>query len=160
MERSPPQVRHNHFTAAAMAARNHAVDACRTISSSSVSAQPGLATVPEGRAMNASLSTGLPTMHYTAEPLVPTEDLSNMSVEELQAELIRTRQAFHSAGARSLPVQAAVAIVMLLCVSRCCMLQHVLPCILVHVQSRWYPAAIRKNLFHLQLALWVCACLR
>lgn len=48
--------------------------------------------------MNASLSTGMPTMHYIAEPLVPTEDLSNMSVEELQAELIRTRQAFHSAG--------------------------------------------------------------
>lgn len=74
------------------------LDIHRTISSSSVSAQPGLATVPEGRAMNASLSAGLPTMHYTAEPLVPTEDLSNMSVEELQAELIRTRQAFHSAG--------------------------------------------------------------
>lgn len=72
--------------------------ACRTISSSSVSAQPGLATVPEGQAMNASLSSGMPAIHYNPEPLVPTEDLSNMSVEELQAELIRTRQAFHSAG--------------------------------------------------------------
>ena len=40
----------------------------------------------------------MPVMHYTSEALVPTEDLSSMSVEELQAELIRTRQAFHSAG--------------------------------------------------------------
>ena len=44
-------------------------------------------------------------MHYNAEPLVPTEDLSNMSVEELQAELIRTRQAFHSAGDFSMSYQ-------------------------------------------------------
>ncbi len=40
----------------------------------------------------------MPAMHYTSDALVPTEDLSSMSVEELQAELIRTRQAFHSAG--------------------------------------------------------------
>lgn len=46
-------------------------------------------------------------MHYTAEALVPTEDLSSMSVEELQAELIRTRQAFHSAGTGHTPHTAA-----------------------------------------------------
>lgn len=38
-------------------------------------------------------------MQFSSEALVPHEDLSSMSVEELQAELIRTRQAFHSAGA-------------------------------------------------------------
>lgn len=70
----------------------------RTISTSSVSAQPSLATVPEGSAINTGLSSGLPTMQYSSDALVPTEDLSSMSVEELQAELIRTRQAFHSAG--------------------------------------------------------------
>ena len=70
----------------------------RTISASSVSAQPTLATVPEGSTINTGLSMGMPAMHYTPDALVPTEDLSSMSVEELQAELIRTRQAFHSAG--------------------------------------------------------------
>lgn len=156
MEELPPQVRQTYLTAAATAARGHETGACRTISSSSVSAQPGLATVPEGRAMNASLSAGLPAMHYTAEPLVPTEDLSNMSVEELQAELIRTRQAFHSAGAP-----------LITCTSCCCnnhaslciyTLQHLLPCILVHVQSLWYPAVTRKKKTP-SAALLVCACL-
>ena len=71
----------------------------RTISANLVSAQPSLATVPEGSTINTGLSTGMPAMHYTSDALVPTEDLSSMSVEELQAELIRTRQAFHSAGA-------------------------------------------------------------
>ena len=79
---------------------------CRTISTSSVSAQPSLATVPEGSAINTGLSSGLPTMQYSSDALVPTEDLSSMSVEELQAELIRTRQAFHSAGL--LPINCAV----------------------------------------------------
>ena len=74
----------------------------RTISSSSVSAQPSLATVPEGSAINAGLSAGMPAMQFSSEALVPNEDLSSMSVEELQAELIRTRQAFHSAGAAPL----------------------------------------------------------
>ena len=70
--------------------------------------------------MNASLSSGLPAMHYSADPLVPTEDLSNMSVEELQAELIRTRQAFHSAGIRLLLLsqQACISSKKLLA---CCM---------------------------------------
>ena len=40
----------------------------------------------------------MPAVQYSSEALVQTEDLSSMSVEELQAELIRTRQAFHSAG--------------------------------------------------------------
>lgn len=71
---------------------------CRTISSSSVSAQPSLATVPEGSTINTGLSASMPAVQYSSEALVQTEDLSSMSVEELQAELIRTRQAFHSAG--------------------------------------------------------------
>ena len=79
----------------------HSADAlfvCRTISSSSVSAQPSLATVPEGSTINTGLSASMPAVQYSSEVLVQTEDLSSMSVEELQAELIRTRQAFHSAG--------------------------------------------------------------
>lgn len=76
----------------------------RTISANLVSAQPSLATVPEGSTINTGLSTGMPAMIYTSDPLVPTEDLSSMSVEELQAELIRTRQAFHSAGHASMPM--------------------------------------------------------
>ena len=76
----------------------HCLLDCRTISANLVSAQPSLATVPEGSTINTGLSTGMPAMHYTSDALVPTEDLSSMSVEELQAELIRTRQAFHSAG--------------------------------------------------------------
>ncbi|KAL3140530.1 hypothetical protein ABBQ32_005110 [Trebouxia sp. C0010 RCD-2024] len=75
----------------------------RTISSSSVSAQPSLATVPEGSTINMGLSAGMPALQYSSEALVQTEDLSSMSVEELQAELIRTRQAFHSAGQANLP---------------------------------------------------------
>lgn len=59
--------------------------------------------------MNASLSSGMPTLHYSSESMVPTEDLSNMSVEELQAELIRTRQAFHSAGAALLHAWSLVS---------------------------------------------------
>lgn len=78
--------------------RQHCLLDCRTISANLVSAQPSLATVPEGSTINTGLSTGMPAMHYTSDALVPTEDLSSMSVEELQAELIRTRQAFHSAG--------------------------------------------------------------
>ncbi|KAL0027095.1 hypothetical protein WJX79_005283 [Trebouxia sp. C0005] len=76
----------------------------RTISANLVSAQPSLATVPEGSTINTGLSTGMPAMHYTSDALVPTEDLSSMSVEELQAELIRTRQAFHSAGHANMPM--------------------------------------------------------
>lgn len=79
----------------------HSADAlfiCRTISSSSVSAQPSLATVPEGSTINTGLSASMPAVQYSSDALVQTEDLSSMSVEELQAELIRTRQAFHSAG--------------------------------------------------------------
>ena len=45
----------------------------------------------------------MPAVQYSSEALVQTEDLSSMSVEELQAELIRTRQAFHSAGCASVP---------------------------------------------------------
>ena len=85
---------------------------CRTISSSSVSAQPSLATVPEASTINMGLSAGMPALQYSSEALVQTEDLSSMSVEELQAELIRTRQAFHSAGALSM----SVTIVAILCV--------------------------------------------
>ena len=64
--------------------------------------------------MNATLSSGMPTLHYSSETMVPTEDLSNMSVEELQAELIRTRQAFHSAGAPSLSIRTQLAYCMLI----------------------------------------------
>lgn len=53
------------------------------------------------------LSAGMPALQYSSEALVQTEDLSSMSVEELQAELIRTRQAFHSAGAHHVSVTSA-----------------------------------------------------
>lgn len=91
-----------HTVVTTMSAMSHPHDdvlyICRTISSSSVSAQPSLATVPEGSTINMGMSAGMPALQYSSETLVQTEDLSSMSVEELQAELIRTRQAFHSAG--------------------------------------------------------------
>ncbi len=123
---------------------HHCLLGCRTISANLVSAQPSLATVPEGSTINTGLSTGMPAMHYSSDALVPTEDLSSMSVEELQAELIRTRQAFHSAGTLHNSPQALDMV--------CCQLHGRKHCLALPVvptsQSKSSQASVQQQMYH------------